>query len=89
MKADYLQGHKYRPRKPWWDEIVPKEQLSLYYKVILEQPSLLGEEFASLSLTEKKSCISIPFLEFVPFDFAGFEQTGAITMQPSLLLAYF
>ncbi|WP_342046687.1 B12-binding domain-containing radical SAM protein [Bacillus sp. OTU530] len=88
MKADYLQGHKYRPRKPWWDEIVPKEQLSLYYKVILEQPSLLGEEFVSLSLTEKE-LYKHTILEFVPFDFAGFEQTGAITMQPSLLLAYF
>lgn len=88
MKADYLQGHKYRPRKPWWDEIVSKEQLSLYYKAILEQPALLGEEFASLSLTEKE-LYKHTILEFVPFDFAGFEKTGVITMEPSLLLAYF
>ncbi len=88
MKADYLQGHKYRPRKPWWDEIVSKERLSLYYKAIMEQPSLLGEEFASLSLTEKE-LYKHTILEFVPFDLAGFEKTGAIIMQPSLLLAYF
>lgn len=88
MKIDYLQSHKYKPRKPWWEERVSKEQLAVLYEEIAVQPHLLGEKFASIDLSEK-DLYKHTVLEFIPFDYQTFLQTGTIVPEPSIILAYF
>lgn len=88
MKIDYLQSHKYKPRKPWWEERVSKEQLAVLYEEIAVQPHLLGEKFASIDISEK-DLYKHTVLEFIPFDYQTFLQTGTIVPEPSIILAYF
>lgn len=88
MKIDYLQSHKYKPRKPWWEERVSKEQLAVLYEEIAVQPHLLGEKFASIDLSEK-DLYKHTVLEFISFDYQTFLQTGTIVPEPSIILAYF
>ncbi len=53
MKWDYLNNQRYKPRKPWWSHDLEKETRARIYKWIMENPSLLGDEFVALGLTEK------------------------------------
>ncbi|PLT28976.1 B12-binding domain-containing radical SAM protein [Peribacillus deserti] len=53
MKYDYLASHKYKPRKPWWETSLSKEDRSSIYKAIADNPKLLGNDFVQLSLSEK------------------------------------
>ncbi|TFE00346.1 B12-binding domain-containing radical SAM protein [Jeotgalibacillus salarius] len=52
MKKDYLQKHKFKPRKPWWD----KEDINFsnLYDLLLSNPEIAGEHFASLNLKQKE-----------------------------------
>ncbi|WP_379969015.1 B12-binding domain-containing radical SAM protein [Ectobacillus sp. sgz5001026] len=88
MKIDYLRSHKYKPRKPWWEERVSKEQLAVLYEEIAAQPHLLGEDFASIDLSEK-DLYKHTVLEFISFDYLTFLQTGTIVSEPSIILAYY
>ena len=54
MKIDYLSQHKYKPRKPWWEETLSQEERSKYYQLIQENPSMLGKAFADLQLNQKE-----------------------------------
>ena len=38
MKLDYFLGHKYKPRKIWWDDALEKDQWALYMKTLAERP---------------------------------------------------
>jgi anaerobic magnesium-protoporphyrin IX monomethyl ester cyclase len=88
MKLDYLRNHKYKPRKSWWDERVNKQELTSYYEAIAAQPSLLGESFASLQLSDK-DLYKHTIIEFVSFDAAHFMKHGEIIELDSVVLAYF
>lgn len=54
MKYDYLSSQRYKPRKPWWEPSFTKEQRSDIYKRVIENPSIFGDEFASLGLHQKE-----------------------------------
>jgi anaerobic magnesium-protoporphyrin IX monomethyl ester cyclase len=54
MKLDYLSNQKYKPRKPWWELEMTKEDRSAVYQELLQSPRLAGEEFMNLNLTEKE-----------------------------------
>ncbi|WP_246943922.1 B12-binding domain-containing radical SAM protein [Bacillus pinisoli] len=88
MKLDYLRGQKYKPRKPWWDDTLIKEERSELYRKILASPSLLGKAFEELQLSEK-DIYKHTVLEMISFDLNHFLQLGEIKEKPSLLLAYF
>lgn len=88
MKVDYLQNQKYKPRKPWWDDAVQKQVRSHYYQQILEQPSLMGDMFTREKLAEKE-LYKHTVLEFLPFDYDHYKQTGQIVRKESLMLVYF
>ncbi|MCP8968517.1 B12-binding domain-containing radical SAM protein [Ectobacillus ponti] len=88
MKVDYLHNHKYRPRKPWWDDVLTKETLAPYYAAILEKPALLGEDFAALRLADKE-IHKHTVLEELPFDIGSLLAGQEVRPLPSLLLAYF
>ncbi|MDF2903986.1 MAG: cobalamin B12-binding protein [Bacillus sp. (in: firmicutes)] len=53
MKYDYLSKQKYKPRKPWWEERLSKQDRTQVYQSILTTPELLGQEFIKLNLPEK------------------------------------
>src|SRR5690606_19184980 len=54
MKYDYLMNQRYKPRKLWWEPSLTKQDRSLLYQKLLEDPLLLGTSFAKLNLTEKE-----------------------------------
>ncbi|KAA0546651.1 DUF4080 domain-containing protein [Bacillus sp. BGMRC 2118] len=88
MKIDYLRNQKYKPRKPWWNDVLIKEERTMYYRQILEQPSLLGTEFDARKLQEKE-LYKHTVLESISIDLQSYMQLGEIRRQPSILLAYF
>lgn len=88
MKIDYLRNQKYKPRKPWWNEVLEKDQRSMYYRHIQEHPVLLGHDFESLQLQEKE-LYKHTVLETISFDLQTFMQLGEIRYEPSILLAFF
>ncbi|GLY10671.1 B12-binding domain-containing radical SAM protein [Pseudobacillus badius] len=54
MKYDYLMNQRYKPRKPWWSPSLEKQERSALYQKILQNPLLLGSEFAGLGLNERE-----------------------------------
>ncbi|MFD3447499.1 B12-binding domain-containing radical SAM protein [Microbacteriaceae bacterium 4G12] len=88
MKVDYLRNHKYKPRKPWWEQTTERKERSMYYQEIITNPQQLGEAFAALQLTEKE-IYKHTLMEFLPFDLQAYVQSRQIVRTESVLLAYF
>lgn len=88
MKYDYLRKQKYKPRKPWWEAGLEKKRRNELYKLILDEPLLLGEKFASLELDEKE-LYKHTMLEELSFDLNMYLSKGEMLKNPSFLLAYF
>jgi anaerobic magnesium-protoporphyrin IX monomethyl ester cyclase len=88
MKYDYLQNHKYKPRKPWWAPSIDKGARTKVYKRIMEAPSLLGKEFIELNLDEME-LFKHTVLEDLSFDIAKYLASGEIDRTPAFVLAYF
>jgi anaerobic magnesium-protoporphyrin IX monomethyl ester cyclase len=88
MKYDYLKEHKYKPRKPWWNASYEKKDRMQVYKLIAEQPQLLGASYTHLNLDEK-DLFKHTMLEEVSFDLDVYLTTGEIRVQPTHILAYF
>ncbi len=88
MKYDYLRNQKYKPRKPWWEEIVAKEERSKIYQSILQNPLILGKEFASLQLAEK-DLYKHTVLEKLPFNLNHFLKTGTIIEEESFIIVHY
>lgn len=88
MKYDYLRNQKYKPRKPWWEEIVAKEERSKIYQSILQNPLILGKEFASLQLAEK-DLYKHTVLEKLPFNLNHFLKTGTIIEEESFIVVHY
>ncbi|MEH7012956.1 B12-binding domain-containing radical SAM protein [Neobacillus niacini] len=88
MKYDYLLNHKYKPRKPWWEQTYNKKTRAEIYKQIVENPSLLGQTFLDLDLDEKE-LYKHTMIEDLSFDLSVYLSSGEIVNRPSNLLAYF
>ncbi|WP_099364529.1 B12-binding domain-containing radical SAM protein [Fredinandcohnia onubensis] len=88
MKYDYLRNQKYKPRKPWWEDLVSKQDRATFYQEIVEDPNALGEEFSKLKLQEK-DLYKHTVVEKIPFDLETYKQTGEIKLQDTYLLVYF
>jgi radical SAM superfamily enzyme YgiQ (UPF0313 family) len=88
MKYDYLRHQKFKPRKPWWQDRLPKEDRTKIYKNLLLSPQTLGEKFVNLKLNEKE-LYKHTMLETVSFDFAHYLKTGQIKQRTSYMLVYF
>lgn len=88
LTVDYLQNHKYRPRKSWITEQRKKEEINSYYKMIMERPNILGDEFAALQLTEK-DLYKHTIVEHIPFDYHHYMKHGEMISKPSILVAYY
>ncbi|MFB6465677.1 B12-binding domain-containing radical SAM protein [Cytobacillus sp. Hz8] len=88
MKLDYLEHAKYKPRKPWWQRNLEKRDRSEIYQRIVENPELLGQEFADLHLQEKE-LYKHTLIEEIAFDIDEYCLSGQFIREPSYLLAYF
>ncbi|MGG2093074.1 B12-binding domain-containing radical SAM protein [Bacillus sp. S13(2024)] len=88
LTVDYLQNHKYRPRKSWITEQRKKEEINSYYKIIMERPNILGDEFAALQLTEK-DLYKRTIVEYIPFDYHHYMKHSEMISKPSILVAYY
>ncbi|WP_440603260.1 B12-binding domain-containing radical SAM protein [Bacillus sp. GB_SG_008] len=88
LTIDYLQNHKYRPRKSWIAEQRKKEEVYSYYKMIMERPNILGNEFAALQLTEK-DLYKHTIVESIPFDYHHYMKHGEMISKPSILVAHY
>ncbi|MEK3800052.1 B12-binding domain-containing radical SAM protein [Peribacillus sp. FSL H8-0477] len=88
MKYDYFKTHKYKPRKPWWEQSYNKLERSAVYSTVLEHPNRLGTDFLNLGLTEKEM-YKHTMLEEVPFNLSQYLNTGELNRSQCTMLAYF
>jgi len=89
MKLDYFLGHKYRPRKIWWDFTLDKSEQTAYLRLLAEQPELVDGDFHRLRMNEKDLHKHV-MLEVLPFALPTYLQSGAIdTSSPQLLVVHF
>lgn len=88
MKYDYLRNQKYKPRKPWWTDALSKQERSEIYRSILDNPLLLGEEFASKKFSEK-DLFKHTVIESLPFNINHYLKTGKILEENSFILVHY
>jgi radical SAM superfamily enzyme YgiQ (UPF0313 family) len=88
MKYDYLLHQKFKPRKPWWQDKLTKQDRSSLYQNVLQSPEILGGKFTALKLNEKE-LYKHTMLESVSFDLSHYLKTGEIIQAESYLLVYF
>lgn len=67
MKLDYFLGHKYKPRKIWWEERMDKSDWSKYLKEIAANPERYPVRVAQGNVNERE-LQKIAVLEALPFD---------------------
>lgn len=88
MKFDYLSKQKYKPRKPWWKQSFTQDKRSSLYRSIIENPSILGNEFKELELTEKE-LYKHTMLDTLSFRLESYFHDEIIDETPSAMLVYF
>ncbi|MNI42386.1 hypothetical protein D3C73_966810 [compost metagenome] len=88
MKLDYFLGHKYKPRKIWWEFSLDKGEQSALMKQLSEHPEDVSVEFAKLKITEKDMHKHV-MIEVLPFNLEMYKADGQLDQEPSLLIVYF
>lgn len=88
MKYDYLLNQKYKPRKAWWEDSLPKNERSAIYLQLISSPELAGQEYEQLGLSEKE-VYKHTLVEKFPFCLSEYKHSGKIVNRPSLALVYF
>ncbi|UII57157.1 DUF4080 domain-containing protein [Cytobacillus spongiae] len=88
MKYDYFLNHKYKPRKPWFESKLDKQTRSHFYQHILEQPSILGNEYQAYNLHER-DLYKHTIVEELAFNLHVYLETGSIHKQVTKILVYF
>ncbi|MFP7295909.1 B12-binding domain-containing radical SAM protein [Neobacillus niacini] len=88
MKYDYFINHKYKPRKPWWEQSFNKQTRTEIYKQIVDNPLLLGQTYVELELDEK-DLYKHTMIEELSFSLSDYLSSGKIIKEPSKLIAYF
>jgi anaerobic magnesium-protoporphyrin IX monomethyl ester cyclase len=87
MKLDFLSKQQFHPRKLWWEERIPKEELKAINKKLIESPNIVGEEFAQLQINEKelvKHSLIVPF----SIDYGEYKK-GKIVESDTYLFVFF
>lgn len=88
LQIDYLARSQFKPRKPWWDYTVSKQDKAVLYQQILSTPHLLGQHFPSLYLQEKE-LYKQTVLEILPIDMEQYAENGQVVQEATVVLAYF
>ncbi|GIO38534.1 B12-binding domain-containing radical SAM protein [Paenibacillus antibioticophila] len=91
MKLDYYLGHKYKPRKIWWEDRISKEVRSGYFKWLEQHPEEVSGDFAALSLDERElqKCAVIEELSFHPLRLKPQEDNESGRNVPVLVLVLY
>jgi Fe-S oxidoreductase len=76
LKLDYYSQHKYKPRKPWWEDRMEKKDWSARMKLFAEHLDIEEREL------QKKAVLDV-----LPFDYAAWAADGTIDRSRSSLLA--
>ena len=87
MKVDYIRHHKFKPRKVWWEEKISKGVYASYYQQLLENPEILGDEFAKLEFTQREIYKHTVF-EKISFNLNEYLKTGTILKEETMILSY-
>lgn len=92
MKFDYFLGHKFKPRKIWWEFQQNKGDWGSLLKQVVEQASDFSEGFAALGLAERE-LQKHAMIELLPFDLEAvirgeYTGTGSDTRQTVLVVLY-
>jgi hypothetical protein len=90
MKLDYFLGHKYKPRKIWWDYTLAKDEQAELMRRAAERPHDVSPQFAALGLSEKE-LHKHAVVEVLPFDLAAYEAGGDVcaSEEATLLIVYY
>ena len=88
MKYDYLAGAKHKPRKPWWELSLDKQERSELYRGIIHKPDALGRQYSELNISEK-DLYKHTLLEDITIDLEKFIEDGEVEYSPSYMLVYF
>ncbi|WP_226675634.1 B12-binding domain-containing radical SAM protein [Mesobacillus jeotgali] len=88
MKYDYLASMKHKPRKPWWELSLDKQERSDLYRGIIQKPDALGNQYSELNISEKE-LYKHTLLEDITIDLERFIEDGEIDYSPSYMLVYF
>lgn len=88
LKVDYLSQLTFKPRKPWWEYSMTKNEKSPIYQAVLANPHLVGEKFKALNLNEKELYKHV-LIDELSIDMNHYLETGEIITAPTLLIAYF
>lgn len=87
MKYDFLQDQQFQPRKLWWDDRLSENEMKDVYTRIKENPSLVGNDFEAMQITERelfKHSLIVPF----HIDLNSYE-VGAPQKKTVYLFTYF
>lgn len=90
MKIDYFLGHKYKPRKIWWNVTLDKSDMMNSIRLLAIKPEVVNNDtFAQLQAGEKE-LHKHAMLETVPFDLQLYLNEGRIDSETSsLVIAWF
>lgn len=102
MKLDYFLGHKYKPRKIWWEDRIGKDARGRYLSMLAEQreglPEQLAEQpeglpthIAQLKLNERE-LQKFAVVEELPFqleDILQGKELSTASLEPSLLVVLY
>lgn len=88
LKLDYFLGHKFKPRKIWWDHTLDKTAMSTWFRLAREQPQRWAQAGAAAGQCEPATLAKYGFgerelrnhavMERIPFDLARYEQEGVV-----------
>ncbi|BBH24806.1 B12-binding domain-containing radical SAM protein [Paenibacillus baekrokdamisoli] len=85
MKLDYFLGHKYKPRKLWWDFTMDKSVWSGWMQRLAQRPEEVSEAFQALGLAERE-LQKHAVIELLPFDLELYLQEGIVSKDKETLL---
>ncbi|WP_163102150.1 B12-binding domain-containing radical SAM protein [Peribacillus alkalitolerans] len=88
MKLDYFTNHRYKPRKPWWNQDMEKQDRSVIYQAILGKPDMLGSEFVKLGLHEK-DLYKHTVLDETSINMRAYLENGDTIQESSWMLVFF
>lgn len=88
MKFDYMLGHKFKPRKIWWDATFDKRSHAAMLKRLSDQPEQVSEAFRELNLDERE-LHKHTAIEVLPFDLSAYLEDRTIQNQQSLLIVHY
>ncbi|MNH86875.1 coproporphyrinogen III oxidase [compost metagenome] len=54
MQLDYFLGHKYKPRKIWWETGVDKDRRSTHFRALTERPDQVSGDFTNLGVQDRE-----------------------------------